>query len=511
MALPDTDRAWPPTSLESVTPKLTEWGAWWAGDTGALTNVYTGNSAVRPSQSAGGVRGALARFWWGRPQEDLTQYRDKIHVPLPADISRTSADLLFARPPVISSENAETTAWIEEYLSDQLWDTLTAAAERGSALGGVFLRIAWDGELADAPFVTVVPADEAVPEMAFGFLKAVTFWNVVKEDNSVVWRHLERHELVGGVGVVQHGLYQGTKDRLGHPVPLEDQPETAPLAAPGVLDPQGYVIAGRTPGLAAFYVPNVGAQTSKAWSKVPGAHGLGASDYDGVESLFDTLDEVHASWIRDIRLAKARVIVARYMLDDNGPGRGAAFNMDQEVFAPLKMAPGEDKDAPITPVQFAIRFAEHQATADHWTNLAVRAAGYSEQTFGEAGDVAMTATESNNRERRSMLTRGRKIRAWKPVLRALTEKLLTVDTAVFGNAHGGADKIGVDFPAAYEDTPLQRAQAAAALRTAEAASTQTLVELQHPEWKPEAVTDEVDKILQERGTPAVDPFAIGQE
>lgn len=506
MPLPVTDIAWPPKPLETVTPKLNEWNAWWSGDVGKLESIYRTTTAVRPSQQQGGVVGALGRFWWGRPQQDLTQQREKVHVPLPADIARTSADLLFARPPEIRLSNKPTAAWVAENLSDDLFDTLTGAAERGAALGGVYLRVVVDPTVSDVAFVTAVPATRAWPEMAWDKLRAVTFWNTVRTDGQTVYRHLERHELIGGIGYIQHGLYQGTVDHLGQAVPLQESAATATLAAPGVLDQNGYVIQGRTPGLNVVYVPNVAPMTSKAWDRVPEAGGLGGSDFDGNEGLFDTLDEVHASWLRDIRLAKARVLVARYMLDDLGPGNGANFNMDQEVFSPLKMAPGETVDAPITPIQFAIRFAEHQATADHWTNLAVRAAGYSEQTFGETGDVAVTATESNNRENRSVLTRNRKVRAWRPRLAMLVEKLLTVDAVQFGRPHNPAD-LNIAFPPGHEDTPLNRAQTAAALRTAQAASTETLVQLQHPEWNPEQVAEEARKIGTE--APAADPFAIG--
>jgi hypothetical protein len=36
---------------------------------------------------------------------------------------------------------------------------------------------------------------------------------------------------------------------------------------------------------------------------------LGRSDFSGLEISLDTLDEAHASWMRDIRLGKARLIV----------------------------------------------------------------------------------------------------------------------------------------------------------------------------------------------------------
>lgn len=508
MPLPTTSVQWPPKQLDPITPVLTRWGAWWRGDPADLTAAYRAGGAptTRPSQMRGGVVGALARFWWGRPVTNLTQHHDQTHVPLAGDIARTSADLLFSEPPDLVVDDPTTQAYLEEDLADHLYATLTGAAERGAALGGVFLRVTWDKSVADRAFINAVPADEAVPEFAWGHLRAVTFWHVVHRDGSTVWRHLERHELDGsGNGLVQHGLYAGTADQLGKPRPLADHPATEPLAA--AVDADGYVTEGRTPGLSVVYVPNTDPSTAKTWSKIPEAAGLGASDFDGIEPMFDNLDEIYASWMRDIRLAKARLIVARYMLEDHGPGKGASFDLDTEVFAPLHMANPEDGNTPITPVQFEIRFAEHQASAREWRENAIRSAGYSLQTFGDHDSSQMTATEVHSRDNRSLMTRGRKLRLWRPALTEIVTKLLTVDATVFTRPHNPTG-LRVMFPDGIWETPEQIARTAQALRNAEAASTRTLVALFHPEWDEKAVDEETTRILAERGTPVVDPFTI---
>ena len=47
---------------------------------------------------------------------------------------------------------------------------------------------------------------------------------------------------------------------------------------------------------------------------------------------------------------------------DSERGLGRTFDLDQEIFSPLSMAPGE-RERPITNVQFDIRATEHLATA----------------------------------------------------------------------------------------------------------------------------------------------------
>jgi len=505
--LPITSTPWPPKQLEHVTPVLTSWAAWWTGDPTALTGVYQGVTAGaldRPSQRRGGVAGALARFWWGRPTS-LTAKRDFTHVPLAADIARTSADLLFADPPKITVAHPATQARLDDALGDRTFSALTGAAETSAALGGVYLRVVWDRAVSASAFLGVVSADAAVPEFTWDRLSAVTFWKVLAVDGQRHLRHLERHELVGGIGMIQHGLYDGTSTQLGRAIALTEHPSTAPLAT--AVDDGGYIIEGRTPGLNVEYVPNCDPVVARRFRTTPAAGGLGASDFDGVEPLLDNLDEIHSSWMRDLRLAKARLLIARYMLDGNGPGAGASFDADAEIFTPLKMAAGEEGDSPITPVQFAIRFAEHQATSHEWTERIVRAAGYSMQTFGESSDVQATATEVNARTTRSMLTRDRKLRMWRPALTRIMRKLLEVDAAVFPRA---VDTTGltVTFPDGAQASPLEIAQTSLALSQAQAASRRTLVALNHPDWDDTRVNEEVDLIGTEQGAPVGDPFAI---
>ena len=508
MPLPTTNLAWPPVELAQITPVLNAWSAWWTGSPDALRLAYTvGRQATidRPSQYRGGVAGKLARFYWGRPIGDLRQTHDQTHVPLAADMARTSADLLFADPPTFRVDDKPTQARIDEAVGDYTYATLAGAGEVGAALGGVYLRVAWDKAVDSSAFLSVVNADVAWPEFSWDRLRAVTFWHVVKDTGTVVLRHLERHELDdAGIGLIQHGLYSGTPDRLGHPIPLAEHPATAGLA--GGVDEFGYITSGRTPGLNVVYIPNTHPSVAKAFFGLPAAAGWGSSDLDGVEPMLDNLDEVYSSWMRDIRLGKARILLARYMLDDQGPGMGAAFNADQEIFTPLKMAAAESGDAPITDIQFKIRFAEHQATAQEWTEKIIRSAGYSLQTFGENADVAMTATEVAAKQARSLLTRGRKIRAWRPALAQIMGKLLTVDADVFGKPVN-TDGLKVEFSAGSQDSPLALAQTALALSTANAASTETLVGLMHPDWDKTKVGEEVARILAEQGMAVPDPFA----
>ncbi|MFI0268574.1 phage portal protein [Streptomyces luteogriseus] len=499
MPLPTGNVPWPPPHLKPALDSMHTWDTWWSGDPDRLESLYGGGAIgpdAKPYQFAGGVVGKLARWWWGTPTGE-GERRTKVHVPLAGDICAGSADLLFSEPPKLTVDDDTTTKRLDTLVDDGMLATLQTAAEVGAALGGVYLRPVYDKTIADRPWLDAVHADRAVPEFTWGRLSAVTFWRIIREEDGQVWRHLERHE----PGRILHGLYQGTKGKLGHAVPLEDHPATAGLA--GVVNEESFVETGYD-GLDVAHVPN---QLSRRWRANAALKDFGRSDLDGVETLMDQLDETYSSWMRDIRLGKGRIVVPDSYLQSNGPGRGASWNPDQEAFAGVNMLNRGDGMA-LTVAQFAIRVQEHQDTAEDLVNQILRSAGYSGQTFGLGGDVAVTATEVVSKERRSMTTRGRKILRWRPALAHAVEALLAVDVAVFG---GGItpQRPTVEFEDSVQEDPLQLANTVDVLRRAQAASTDTLVRMAHPEWDDTMVRAEVDRIQQEQGMTVPDPFQTG--
>lgn len=514
MPLPTTDQAWPPAPLAPIRAKLEEWNAWYAGDPAGLASVYRTHvqrTRVRPGQLAGGVVGAVSRMWWGRPNLDLTQARrDQLHVPVAADLARVSADLLYSEPPQLSvGDDAGASATqdrISGYVDDGFHDVLATGAEVGAALGGRFHRVTWDAAMLDRPFLTTVDADAAWPQFRWGRLVAVTFWHVVATNGQVVRRHLERHELApDGTGLVFHGLYEGTTRALGRAIPLTEDPATKDLATR--VDATGALIEGRTPGLAVAYIPN---QTpNRTWRAHAIGRHLGRSDFDSVEPLMDAVDETYSSLMRDIRLAKSRIVVPSYMLTTAGAGQGAAFDLDREVYAPLNHPLPEDGKFDITPHQFDIRVDEHLRTIDDLIRRIISTAGYSAQTLSDGVEAGqMTATEVHARERRSYLTRDRKIRHERPALMHLVRKMLSVDTAVFGTPGLEPGDLKVTFADTVQDSLLSLASTAQQLAAARAASIETRVKLVHPDWTDPQVADERDRILGEERV-VTDPFAIG--
>lgn len=506
-SLPVVDMPWPPVALANVTPALDSWSAWYAGNPAALSAHYQRQAGSGWSRR-GGLAGAVSRFFWGQTQT-VGQPRTKLHVPIAADIATASADLLFAEDVKLNTPEGMADAdraRFDDVLEGIGWaNILLESAEVAAALGGSYLRTGWDKTVADHPLVTVLHADQAWPEFRYGRLQAVTFWQVVRSDDTKVWRHLERH----GRGFVEHGLYEGTPDKLGRQVSLLESEVTAGIG----VDEYARVATGFD-GLTVAYLPNM--KPNRQWRTDPVGRDLGRSDFAGVEPLMDALDETYTSWMRDLRLGKARILVPDYMLkapvDSYGrpkPGGGLSVDLEQEVYAGLNMLPSEDGKSQITMQQFAIRTQEHASTATALLSAILRGAGYSAQTFGLAEDADRgdrTATEVTARERRSGTTREKKTRyagtAMTECLRAVT----AIDRVVFGKGPGEI-VVKPEFPAASMPSQRELAESAQLLRTAQAASTKTLVQMVHPEWEVDQIDAEVILIRGEQAMDVPDPDA----
>lgn len=509
MPLPESgDQPWPPTDA-TVQTALADWDAWYSADPDRLTDRYSGRAVReipenRPSQMRGGWVGRLARWFWGNPTPD-GEKRSKLHIPFAGDIARTSSGLLFSEPPTLTSDHKGTQARLED-LTAPLHPTLLEAGEVCAALGGVYLRVVWDDQISDRPWIASVAADAAVPEFSYGHLRAATFWTVVETDGKTVVRHLERHER----GVILHGLYRGTLGTLGKRVSLTDHPTTKPLAQ-GSGRQIAVVQTGAPKHLTASYVPNV--RPARAWRHIPTAAHWGQSDFQGIEGIMDALDESWSSWMRDIRHGKGRIVVADSMLQSLGAGAGAAWFEDKEVYTGLNMLPRAGDPNPITSVQFAIRVKEHSDTCAALVEQAARQAGYSAATFGATGDgAAVTATEIRARERRSMTTRARKALYWAPGIADIVAAQLAVEAGpLFRVQDLQAELPEVEFADSISESAGEIATTVELLRRAEAASTETLVRMQHPDWEDVRVTAEVDAVLEESGRAVADPMMTGAE
>lgn len=539
----DPQMSWPPPEGKVNATNYRKWGAWYSGDVDRLTEVYAGLLSTADSVHGPVPRsmlpfaaGTRERMFWGTIGGGGNALRvARLHIPLASDIAMTSADLLFGEMPTlymaaeddgagkpakgkglsffrrraakmfpsmqaptpgvddggaggqaiatpVRRSDKPTQDYIDSVVeSEGIQAALLEAAEICSAYSGVYVRVVWDEQIAEHPFLGAVTPDQAIPEWRSNRLSAVTFWRELQgsETTGVVWRHLERYE----PGQILHGLYKGTTEKIGVSLPLTAHPATAQFEP---------VIATGAKGLAVEYFPNICPDRDNPLSP------YGRSDYHGIDGTMDALDEAWTSWMRDLRLAKARLMISDHMLKDQGRGKGAVWDAEQEIYQTFQgLSLDTNATGNMMMVQFNIRVAEHQQTTTALTAVAVRGAGYSVQTFGEAGDGMATATEVNARESRSNKTRARKIGYWGPGLRRLIGTLLEIAIEQFGPDGVKPIRPQVEFSDGVARDPESVGKAVQMLRAAEAASTYTLVKMVNPDWSDDQIREEVDRIRED--------------
>lgn len=531
---------WPPKQLERILPRMAQWSAWYSGELEALQIAYGGGTAQDSTgffaSDGGGFKAAVGRTLqrWFVAQRPIGNERNtKLPIPIAAEMCQASADLLFADPVTVTvgvtkkpaaptdadgDAAAPTKApnptqdRLNELLDDNFHSTMAEAAELCAALGGVYLRTTWDlVNFPEGPFSTIKDADAALPEFKWGRLSAVTFWSVIKRDGSKVYRHLERHEikldLLGaptGNGIILHGLYEGDDETLGTRINLTTLPETEAMALHTDLNVEGTIDTGSA-GLAVTYVPN---QTpNRSWRRdVIGRH-LGRSDLDGVEHLMDQLAETMSDWMRARRAARARVMMSKDLVKSAGPGNGTVVSLEKETYIDTDFAMGGGPSSSpklsdrVQILQPEFHPEDFKVTADDLIEQILQMVGYSMQTFG-VGDTGTqrTATEVESKERRSMMTRSRKIREWNPALVEHITKLLQVDNTFF-RGHNDIVDLTVEFTDGVQETQLALAQTVQALFTAESASLRERVSILHPEWDEDQIEAEAKAIEKEFAAP----------
>ena len=540
MALPvsDSKNVWPPKAMEGIFAHMGQWSAWYSNDITKLQAAYGGGVSADSTgffaSDTGGFKPTIGqrvqRFFVG--QRPLGPNRNtKLPVPLGGLLCSAVGDLLWADPATFTvrvdtdkdgsgvpkAQANPTQERLNELADEGMYTMLARGAEVGAALGGHFLRVAWDKTVVpDRPFLDVVDADQALPEFRWGRLVAVTFWSVVARDGVKVWRHLERHELSPlGNGVILHGLYEGEDDKLGDRVSLSSRPETMALF---VLT-ENSAVAGQvdslTPGLCVEYVPNTG--PNRLWrTDVVGRH-LGRSTLDGVEHLMDQLAETASDWMRARRAAKARVWYDKSLLGNPGPGQGSVADLDQEIYVGASetiKGPNVKMSDKLQVLQPSFDPTGYEKTFTMLVEQILQLSGFALSTFGmeqtSSRSIETTATEVEARERLTFLTRARFIRTQTPHLSRILRKLLAVDKAVFGTPNVDAP-IWVEFPDSVQESMLRLAQTVQTLFVAESASADERVRILHPDWNDDMWDEEVAKWKTEFTSTVVDPNDLPAE
>lgn len=431
----------------------------------------------------------------------------KMHVPVAADIASTSANLLFGEEPRFSIYD-ESLGDTEEGSQPRLDAILSAnnmnqklheAAELASASGDVFLKCRYDKMNADTPVIVIVSGQDALPEYRLGKLQCIHFFSLLKIERKTgkVWRVYERYE----PGHIYTGVYQGDSSTLG-------------IEEPAVLNGLGLEPEAIPPVSMILAAHIVNIRPSRVWPTAD----KGRSDFEGLRDLTDSLDEIYTSWMRDIRLAKSRLIVPAEFLRRNPSDMFSNnrftydFDEDVETLVALDIG-GDNAEMKITPSQFNIRSQEHADAYERTLRTIISMAGYSPQTFGlDIEGNAQSGTARRIMEKKSLANNAKKQSYWIQPLQDFLTAVLQLDRALYGNAalHDD-DVVRVELHDPIVTDIMEIASTVQVLHNAQAASTEIMLKLLHPDWTQSKIDEEKNAIYTEYGVEVPGPDLLNGE
>ena len=479
--------SWPPMDLERY--KMQEYSAWYSGEAEVLADFYFSSDLKNYLNLNYGTKNT--NKFWGRQIKNKSSYF--LHVPIAGDIAETSSTFLFGESPVIRfKSDSEVMKEPQSQLDDMLTKSgffrkLVEAAEVCSAIGGVYMKVAWDTDISENPIPVIAQCEQAFPTFKFGKLAKVTLVYEVYNDGSTVYRLAETIEK----GKITNELYQGSADNLGTLTELKACDETAGLEE--TVDTADVMTCVFVPNL----LPN----------KLNRQSPMGRSDYQGLETLMDALDETFTAWMVDIQLAKGKIHVPSGYLKQISEEGKKEYNIDTMMYEELDIDP-TSMTKPIEATQFAIRSAEFEQTCLNLMDRIITSAGYSPQSFGlNIAGRAESGTALNVRERKSFGTTSKKQSYWEEAIKDLVNAMCVIKNAFLGGAFTNELNVNVEFIDSVSNNVTEVANSVKTLSDAKAASTDTKVRMVHPEWTETQVQEEVERILNDEsaGMPMGNP------
>ena len=153
---------------------------------------------------------------------------------------------------------------------------------------------------------------------------------------------------------------------------------------------------------------------------IAGAKEIVKSDYDGIISEFDALDEAWSQLMDEIRLARSEVYVPEMLLTNR------TFNKFRKNYAVLGNDERQSGKNEITHVQPNIRTDEYGKAIDKITSNCLVDVGLDPFTVGIDSGIGANASGDQlaKREASSLRTRGEMIDEWEPFLEEFFKTLL---------------------------------------------------------------------------------------
>jgi hypothetical protein len=404
-----------------------------------------------------------------------------VHSPIARLISRASANLLFGEPAAITPAEEGDADPLDFLVTENGLDAeLQRAALLASSEGEIWGRIVVDPDAADVPILDFVSRARVIPHFRGRFCVGATFVTEWPTTATERVRLLETY----GPGYVEAKLYRGTTIVLGQEMDLD--------AFEPTKGKQPLVQTGIPKALVAFIPNSFDADVTR-----------GYSDYRGLEDRFLALNEGWTIGASNLRLAgKKRALVDAEYLDANG--RLPA--MDDVFIRRDKSALAGEGGKPLQMIEYSFEAESIMRWLGELFDTTLLFAGLAPQSVGRAVDGgAISGTALKLKMAHSLVEASGKGRHFDRGVGRLLGFAAQIDSrpvASGGFGRGWTDAESQPAIARADGLPrddVEAAQIIVALTNAEAISLEEKVRMAHPEWTPEQVGDEVERIEKEAG------------
>lgn len=401
---------------KTIYKRLLENKAWYTSDERALRFFYK-QIAPRFNTHTSYQNDDLNYFWENAP-EDVR----KINAGFATLISNTMGNVLFASG---ISENGFDTDEIEETLNEIIKDNKMLQLFQGGAVneswaGFTAAKIVMDSTITQYPILRFVEPENIRLKVRHGRIQEYRFIidKVEKRNNKYFL-----HEVYGwrediGAFIDYECICMNVKGDESV-VSLEEmglnESDFEIKIFPGINRPL------------AFYKPNLTPN-----NEVEGTI-FGSSDYSGIQSEFDGLDEAVSLWFDDIRNGRTIFGVPESMVMKNLMGKNQAYDrfLANTVITKSSTAAqkGEEVDK-IEKLNPEVNIDKYLSSIDKATSIILRETGISPITIGiNNGEMGANASAEARKdaERQTIKTRNMKVLLWTPFIEDIYNTMLQVN------------------------------------------------------------------------------------
>jgi hypothetical protein len=352
--------------------------------------------------------------FWKEVKGDMV----RVHYPLASSISKAMSSILFSEDLALKVDTGnkktseDLTKRIHNILKDNnINELLQRGAQIESYSGSLGAKIVIDTEFSEYPQIQFYPAEQIDLELKYGKIVEIIF-----KDEHVYDGKKYTLKSKYGKGYIRYELYNHKNER----VEVKAIPELEELRDTVILGPDGEPLKI----IMAAFKPNKAVSSQFMNSQ------FGASDYEGLYSIFNALDELLSVWNDHYRNGRITTFISEDQMKRN-PATNELVKPDVYGLNTVVLydsATSTDKKQDVKRDIPQLSVTPFREGFENYIQIALQRAGLSRVTFGFDSVSRLSSAETlQEREKTTLKTRQDKVRLWDEFFTKLLRLLLIYD------------------------------------------------------------------------------------